>query len=69
MQTNFSKHSSHYGRKLLLNEFIEKAKLTSQENAALRELVLEVQNESGKTLRRIIREEVYAALKEILKEK
>jgi len=66
-QTRMSKHNSNHGRKLLVDKLIEKTGLLEQENEALRELVLEVQNESGTTLRQIIREEMCAVLKEILK--
>lgn len=67
-QTRMSKHNSNHGRKLLVDKLIEKTGLLEQENKALRELVLEVQNESGTTLKRLVREVVCEKLKPLVRE-
>lgn len=50
----------------MLNEYIEQVGILQQENKALREMVLDIKNASGKTLKQLIRAEVCEVLKEIL---
>lgn len=66
IQSKFSKSNNHKARKLLLNEYIEQVGILQQENKALREMVLDIKNASGKALKQLIREEVCEVLKEIL---
>lgn len=67
-QKLFSNKNNRKTRKLLVEELQEQLWLVKEENKALRELVLDIKDASGKALKQIIREEFCKLMKEILTE-
>lgn len=67
-QKCFSNKNNRKTRKLLVEELQEQVWLLKDENKALREMVLDTKDASGKALKQLIREVVCEVLKEILAE-